>query len=192
MALKTGGTNGTTTLQGLQWPSVYSGGASFPAATDIGNLANLIFDDQVPSELLGQSVKWTQRIVPGAFVQGGLLHIPNRGVLKILPGDWIFVDPSGWPILVADEAIPSTLTATANNTSGSPTITVTSPSTGVLNQGWGAGMAISGTGIPASSFIDTISADGLTLTIASAPGVKVNCTSSNTGITITAGSWTHS
>lgn len=37
--------------------------------------------------------------------QVGLLDIPNRGRLKVLPGDVIAVDASGWPILVSANAI---------------------------------------------------------------------------------------
>lgn len=35
----------------------------------------------------------------------GTLHIPNRGILKVLPGDRIAVDNSGWPILVSANSI---------------------------------------------------------------------------------------
>lgn len=34
-----------------------------------------------------------------------LLNIPGRGTLKVLPGDVIAVDASGWPILVSGAAI---------------------------------------------------------------------------------------
>jgi hypothetical protein len=40
-----------------------------------------------------------------AFSFNGLLYIPNRGVLKVLPGDVVAVDPnSGWPVLLAPYA----------------------------------------------------------------------------------------
>lgn len=41
----------------------------------------------------------------GAFNREGQLVIPNRGVLKVLPGDVIAVDPSGWPFLLSQQAI---------------------------------------------------------------------------------------
>ena len=45
-------------------------------------------------------------LLPGAF-QGGQLFIPNRGVLIVLPGDWVGVDSQGWPILVSKNSISS-------------------------------------------------------------------------------------
>lgn len=46
---------------------------------------------------------------PGAFefnIGGdGLLYIPNRGVLNVLPGDYIGLDANGWPILVSKYSI---------------------------------------------------------------------------------------
>jgi hypothetical protein len=39
------------------------------------------------------------------FSKMGLLYVPNRGVLKVYPGDMVGVDASGFPILVAAEAI---------------------------------------------------------------------------------------
>ena len=40
-----------------------------------------------------------------AFSKQGLLYIPNRGVLQVLPGDWVGVDNYGWPILVSSFSI---------------------------------------------------------------------------------------
>lgn len=37
----------------------------------------------------------------GQFSKQGLLFVPRRGVLKVLPGDYVGVDPYGWPILVS-------------------------------------------------------------------------------------------
>lgn len=41
----------------------------------------------------------------GGFSYNGLLYVPNRGVLKVLPGDWVGVDANGWPILVSAYSI---------------------------------------------------------------------------------------
>ena len=44
----------------------------------------------------------------GGFVREGLLYVPNRGTLKVLPGDVVAVDTAsgvGWPILVSAGAI---------------------------------------------------------------------------------------
>ena len=46
----------------------------------------------------------------GGFMREGLLYVPNRGVLKVLPGDVVAVDTTtsvGWPVLVSAEAIAS-------------------------------------------------------------------------------------
>ena len=94
MALKTLGTAATTTLRALVMDSNL-------AIADGATLRANIKDDKTN----GNPV-W-----PGAFeFQGGsgLLYVPNRGVLKILPGDYVAYDPNGWPILVAAAAIAGT------------------------------------------------------------------------------------
>ena len=89
MALGTLGTSLTTTLQSLNaW-------TASTAATDVGTFANLIKDD----------INVAHPIWPGAFEQNGLLYIPNRGVLRVLPGDYVGVDPNGWPVLVSKNSI---------------------------------------------------------------------------------------
>ena len=102
MALLTLGSNATTTLSALK----YRGGSSNTPA-DFAAYAALILDDQ--SKTLGQlaqSAPSAKPIWPGAFNRFyGLLTIPNRGVLKVLPGDYIAVDANGWPILLSANAI---------------------------------------------------------------------------------------
>lgn len=63
--------------------------------SDAGSLANLIKDD----------LNVAHPIYPGAFETNGLLFVPNRGFLRILPGDFIGVDSQGWPILVSKNSI---------------------------------------------------------------------------------------
>ncbi len=95
MATTTLGTNATTSLTSLIFKPGYGSGM---AAADIATIANLIRDDQ------GNVRKY----VPGAFSADGQLVIPNRGILKILPGDYVGVDATtGWPILVSSLAIAS-------------------------------------------------------------------------------------
>lgn len=69
-------------------------GGALPTA-DIAAIANAIKNDQING----------LPIFPGAFAQTGLLYIPNRGVLKMLPGDYVGVDSQGWPILVSKNSI---------------------------------------------------------------------------------------
>ena len=85
------GTLGTTANNSLT--SKLFGGALAPL--DIAAIANAIKDDQ-------NNLK---PIWPGAWAQTGLLYVPNRGVLRMLPGDYVGVDSQGWPILVSKNSI---------------------------------------------------------------------------------------
>lgn len=85
MATITLGTTAQTTLTALAFQS---GGLS-PA--DIAKISQDIKDDLTNSN----------QNIPEAFSLNGLLYIPNRGVLKVLPGDVVGVDGLGWPILIA-------------------------------------------------------------------------------------------
>lgn len=170
MATKTMGTLGTTTLTALQFPSFSA--TSF-ADADVAAIVALIINDQIPS--LAQAGAWSRM---------GLLYVPNRGVLKTLPGDWVAVSPNdGWPVLVSPITAATTVTLTLGNTSGSPTITAT---TSALAAGWQIGGQVTGTGIPTNTTISNISANGLTLTMSK------NSTSTNASFTGTYGNWTHS
>lgn len=173
MALKTAGTLATTTLQGQQAnPSV-----SAISAADMAAIANAIFkQDDSGSNVFGV-------VAPGSFSSNGLLYIPNRGVLRVLPGDWVLVGADGWPILVPDDTLPGTLTATGTPASGSPVLPMT---VNVMPLGWGVGTLITGTGLAASTFIKSFSVDGKTITMTK------NATSSPGATTITAGTYTHS
>ena len=92
MALLTGGTSATSSLGALLW-----GPAIAVANTALFNVA--VKDDINPAH-----PSW-----PGALnPTSGLLMIPNRGRLKILPGDYVMVDATtGCPILVSARAIAS-------------------------------------------------------------------------------------
>lgn len=105
MATGTGGTTTTTALTTLQF-----GATMLPA--DIATIANAIQDDRVnlypnnPTAALNLLPTAAQGPVPGAWAATGLLYIPNRGILRAQPGDYVMVDTvSGWPILVSRTAI---------------------------------------------------------------------------------------
>ena len=89
MSVKTLGTNATNSI--AKALAYLQGGL---AQADVANLNNAIKNDQ------GN----LHEIVHG-FSGNGLLYVPNRGVLKILPGDWVGVDTAGWPILVSAYSI---------------------------------------------------------------------------------------
>lgn len=95
MATTNGGTAANNSLTSL----VFEAGGL--AAADIATIAQAILNDQ-----LGLNAGVPAQIYPGAWSQEGLLYIPNRGVLKVNPGDVVMVDaPSGWPILVSALAL---------------------------------------------------------------------------------------
>ena len=89
MATKTLGTDAVNSLTAVDFAA-----SLLPA--DVASIANGIKDDLNPAH----------PIYPGAFSLQGLLYIPNRGVLKVLPGDYVAIDAdTGWPILVSANAI---------------------------------------------------------------------------------------
>ena len=177
MATKTLGTLATTTLTAVQQPPGYNATPAI-SDTDFAAINNAIFDDERnPQQLLNQ------QIVNGSWSRTGLLIVPNRGVLKVKAGDWVAVDPNGWPILIGKESLPQTLTATGTTNTNNQ---LTALSANVLTQGWWAGMAITGTDVPAGTVIQAIAADGKSLTLSKA------ATGGHAGNTFTVGSWTHS
>ena len=91
MATRTLGTTAQTSLTAVLYAPGYNSGL---LAADQATIQNAIKDD------LGNA----HARLPGAF-QGGQLFIPNRGVLQVLPGDFVGVDANGWPILVSKYSI---------------------------------------------------------------------------------------
>ena len=174
MATKTLGTLATSTLTGVQCtPSV---GAV--AAADVASIANNIFYDPA-SDARGNVAS---SIFPGAFSWNGLLYIPGRGVLRVLPGDWVGYDTSGFPYLVPARSLPKTLTIVGSTNTNT---TINGLASSAITAGWQVGAPITGTNVPTSTVITAIAAGGLSLTISKA------ATGSGSGITFTVGSWTH-
>lgn len=91
MSTKTLGTNATTTLTAVE----FSSAPSTLSDADFATIRNAIKYDGVEGNA----------VYPGAFSRAGLLYVPRRGILKILPGDWIGIGATGWPILVSSYAI---------------------------------------------------------------------------------------
>jgi hypothetical protein len=114
MTIGTGGSNAATSLTAIKHPGSYmqlSGVALSIVETDadMATIENAIKDDQnINLPAPGQG-NW-------GYSRNGMLYVPNRGVLKCLPGDCIMVDvTTGWPILVSARALaagPWTTTAT--------------------------------------------------------------------------------
>lgn len=91
MATLTLGTNATTSLTAVKFLASLS-------AADLADVSNGVKNDQINEN----------PIYPGAFTTSGKLYIPNRGVLTVLPGDYVAIDSTtGWPILLSALAIAS-------------------------------------------------------------------------------------
>lgn len=88
MATKTLGTAATSTLVAMVF-------GSDTVVADIATIQQHILDDQVNGNPI-----W-----PGAWQGTGLLYVPNRGILRAIPGDYVAYDPAtGWPILLSKRA----------------------------------------------------------------------------------------
>ena len=84
----------------------YSESPSVLLPADLATIAQEILND--PNAFNGQST--ARAMINGAFAYNGVLFIPNRGYLRVFPGDVVAVDsasssPVGWPILVSADAI---------------------------------------------------------------------------------------
>lgn len=96
MAVKTLGTTGQTSIaKALAFLSGYGQLAN----ADVATLNTAILDD----------INVAHPNIPASFTVDGQLFIPNRGVLRVLPGDWVGVDTQGWPILVSKNSIANGL-----------------------------------------------------------------------------------
>jgi hypothetical protein len=84
MALKTMGSQAQNTFSAIQMTGSMT-------VADVATLTLSILNDQINGH----------PIYPGAFSSTGLLYVPNRGVLKVLPGDYVAVDTVGWPVLIS-------------------------------------------------------------------------------------------
>jgi len=91
MATRTLGTTAHNSLTSM----LVSDAASITLAADIAQIANLIKDD----------LNVAHPRMPTAWSQGNLLYVPNRGILQVLPGDYVGIDSQGWPILVSKNSI---------------------------------------------------------------------------------------
>jgi|SRR5215472_7363937 len=99
MATHTLVTKAATTLTAV----TYSQSPVTLLPADLAAVAQAILDDTTTSNMVGAGMT-----IPGAFNYMGILMIPGRGFLKVLPGDVVAVDPAtgvGWPILVSSNAI---------------------------------------------------------------------------------------
>lgn len=93
MATKTLGTTAQTSLNpALQFLLGYNSGM---APADVASMSTHIKND----------LNGAHPLIPESFSSNGLLYVPNRGILKMLPGDWVGIDSQGWPILVSKNSV---------------------------------------------------------------------------------------
>lgn len=98
MALLTLGTNADNTLSAIQF--IYG-----MTAADLATLNAAILNDGTQAGGVANAAPSAKPIWPGGLTTDGRLFIPNRGFVKVFPGDYIGVDANGWPILVSANAI---------------------------------------------------------------------------------------
>jgi hypothetical protein len=103
MTIGTAGTVANNALTALFMPGSFTPPAAAALAivqtdADMASMQQLMRDDfnlGQPSPPGGPMLGWSR---------AGQLYIPNRGWLKVFPGDMVAVDATGWPILVANHA----------------------------------------------------------------------------------------
>lgn len=125
MTTRTLGTAATTTLTAVPFPNLNSA----TPQSDIAAINALIKDDAPLLWPIGnagtangqnaQQIAAAHPTWPGAFIANGQLFVPNRGILKVLPGDWVGVDSFGWPVLISGQSVQSSGASWAH--SGNPT-----------------------------------------------------------------------
>jgi hypothetical protein len=91
MATVTLGTTANNSLTAVAFASSLSD-------ADFATIMQGIRDDKI-------NAAGSHPIQPEAFMRSGQLLVPNRGILKVLPGDYIGIDNNGWPILVSADTI---------------------------------------------------------------------------------------
>ena len=100
MAVRSLGTNATTTLSAIRFGQDVSD-------ADFATIMQAILDDYYQGGGIAPTPPASPSIWPGAFNRSGVLIVPNRGVLRARPGDYVARDATGWPILVGANAIAS-------------------------------------------------------------------------------------
>lgn len=86
MATRTLGTNATTSLTAVSF---------------LPGMGNIAPADMATMRAIKDDKNVTHPVIGGAFTESGLLVIPNRGLLQVLPGDFVGIDSRGWPILLS-------------------------------------------------------------------------------------------
>lgn len=113
MATATLGTAATTTLTALQF--IY-GMTPADFATMAAAIKRDAYNPEMNDAAVNPATAGPQPPIDAAYAaarlgmmytRSGLLTIPDRGVLRLFPGDYVGVDASGWPILLSARAAAS-------------------------------------------------------------------------------------
>jgi hypothetical protein len=100
MALKTLGTNATTSL------TAFIVGVNDVINADLASITTAIKQD--PPTWNGVRQGTTRQQLNQAYVKNGVLFIPRRGSLVLVNGDYVCWDATtGWPIVVSADAAAS-------------------------------------------------------------------------------------
>lgn len=101
-------TPATATIASIR-PGQWIYGPSIPTGQQVlsasGTTIHMTGTDTPTAVATGNTYFVTGRRLAGSFSTNGELFIPNRGVLKLFPGDYVAVDNSGWPILLSAESV---------------------------------------------------------------------------------------
>lgn len=105
MAIGSAGTNSTSILLSLFQPGSFkplTGAAQSFVETDadIATMVSNLRDDQN----INQPSPFSTGAMQG-WSRNQQLYIPNRGWLKVFPGDLVCIDLVGWPILVSARSV---------------------------------------------------------------------------------------
>lgn len=110
MALRTAGTAAGNTL------SAFVVGFNDLIPADVANMNTHIFADppgfqahhNVAATGLETVVGTNRPLLNQPYVQQGILHVPRRGLLRLMPGDVVAFDGTvGWPIVLSGDAFAS-------------------------------------------------------------------------------------
>ena len=103
MALRTLGTNATTSLTG------FVVGTNDVIAADLAAISVALKGDppgwNAPTGQAAPNIGVARPILNQAYVKKGMLIIPNRGMIQLKDGDFVCWDATtGWPIVVSADA----------------------------------------------------------------------------------------
>jgi hypothetical protein len=104
MALKTLGTNATTSLSAL----LFHPSADVMTDSDLAAF-NALIKPAGGTPYSADSETGNSGYMTGKYLErGGVMWLPGRGFIRLRPGDWVAVDATtGWPFLLSAGAVAS-------------------------------------------------------------------------------------